>query len=117
VNFDIDGNLWISTDGQPGSIQLADALHVVPTEGPERGNLQQFLAVTQGAECASFEFTHDNRNLFVAIQHPGEGGTVEDPVSTWPFDGTNRARPTVIQVWNESNEKVGGGSVPPRFKR
>lgn len=117
VDFDIDGNLWISTDGQPGTLELADALHVVPTQGPERGNLQQFLAVTAGAECASFGFAHDNRNLFVSIQHPGEGGTVEDPVSNWPYDGTNRARPTVIQVWNESDEKIGGGAVPPRFKR
>lgn len=117
VNFDIDGNLWISTDGQPGTLQLADALHVVPTDGPERGNLQQFLAVTAGAECASFEFTHDNLNLFVAVQHPGEGGTFEDPVSTWPFDGTNVARPTVIQVWSESREKIGGGAVPPGFRR
>jgi uncharacterized protein len=117
VNFDLDGNLWISTDGQPGTLQLADALHVVPTAGPERGNLQQFLAVTAGAECASFEFTHDNLNLFVSVQHPGEGGTVEEPVSIWPHDGTGIARPTVIQVWSESNEKIGGGTVPPGFKR
>lgn len=92
VNFDLDGNLWISTDGQPGTLELADALHVVPTSGTQRGNLQQFLAVVAGAECASFEFTNDNLNLFVSIQHPGEGGTVEEPAGNWPYDETNRAR-------------------------
>lgn len=106
VNFDMDGNLWISTDGQPGTLELADALHVVPTEGPERGNLQQFLSVTAGAECASFEFVIDYRNLFVSVQHPGEGGTVEEPVSQWP-DGHGRARPTVIQVWARDGGRIG----------
>ena len=117
VNFDIEGNLWISTDGQPRPINLADALHVVPTSGPQRGNLQQFLAVVAGAECASFDFTHDNRNLFVSVQHPGEGGTVEEPVTLWPHDGAGRPRPSVIQVWADDGRKVGGGDVPPGFKR
>lgn len=117
VNFDIDGNLWISTDGQPGTLELADALHVVPTEGPERGNLQQFLATPRGAECASFELTHDNSNLFVSIQHPGEGGTFDEPVSVWPHDGTGVARPTVIQVWSDKGEKIGGGPIPPTYSR
>ncbi|MBA2453197.1 MAG: PhoX family phosphatase [Chloroflexia bacterium] len=117
VNFDIDGNLWISTDGQPRPIGYADALHAVPTSGAERGNLQQFLAVVAGSECASFDFTDDNRNLFVAVQHPGEGGTIEEPVSTWPHDETGYARPTVIQVWADDGRKVGGGDVPARFKR
>lgn len=117
VNFDIDGNLWISTDGQPGTLELADALHVVPTEGPERGNLQQFLATPYGAECASFELTHDNSNLFVSIQHPGEGGTFDDPVSVWPHDRTGVARPTVIQVWNDNGEKIGGGPILPTYSR
>jgi secreted PhoX family phosphatase len=105
VNFDDAGNLWISTDGQPGALELADALHCVPTMGPQRGMVSQFLAVVGGAECASFEFTNDNVNLVVSVQHPGEGGTVDDPLNTWP-DGYGVARPTVIQVW-----KNGGGPI------
>lgn len=108
VNFDLDGNLWISTDGAPSGLNIADGLYSVPTEGPERGFLKQFLSVVAGAECASFEFTRDNRHLFVSVQHPGEGGTVEDPVSTWP-DGQPYPRPTVIQVWATNGGRVGSG--------
>lgn len=39
VNFDTAGNLWISTDGQPSALELADALHCVPTEGAQRGQV------------------------------------------------------------------------------
>lgn len=107
VNFDSAGNLWISTDGQPGTLDQADGLYVVPTDGEERGNLQRFLSVVDGSECASFEFTRDNRNLIVAVQHPGEGGTFEEPVTTWPHDGTGIARPAVIQVWAEDGGRIG----------
>jgi len=37
------------------------------------------------------------RSLFCAIQHPGEGGTVASPISTWP-DGTAPPRPSVIAI-------------------
>jgi hypothetical protein len=107
VNFDAAGNLWISTDGQPGTLELADGLFCVPTEGDQRGNLQQFLSVVDGAECASFEFSIDNRNLLVSVQHPGEGGTFEEPVSTWPHDGTGIARPAVVQVWADNGGRIG----------
>ena len=48
VVFDRDGNLWISTDGAPGTISKADGLFKVPLEGEERGHVQQFLAVPAG---------------------------------------------------------------------
>jgi secreted PhoX family phosphatase len=109
VNFDVEGNLWIATDGQPAPLGNADGLYLVPTEGPQRGYVAQFLSVVNGAECASFEFTRDNLNLFVSVQHPGEGGTFEEPIGLWP-DGGPVARPTVIQIWNENGERIGGGA-------
>lgn len=34
----------------------------------------------------------------LAIQHPGEGGTMTDPVSTWP-DGPGRVpRPAIVAI-------------------
>ena len=45
VAFDEAGNLWISTDGQPGTIGLDDALHRVTLTGEGRGRVEQFLAV------------------------------------------------------------------------
>ena len=84
---------------------IADGLYAVPTEGPQRGYAAQFLSVVNGAECASFEFVHDHYNLVVSIQHPGEGGTVDEPVSAWP-DGTGVPRPTVIQVWKDDGGRI-----------
>ena len=108
IAFDGDGVIWISTDGQPGSLELADALHAVPTSGPQRGMVSQFLSVVAGAECSGPEFTNDFKTLFVAVQHPGEDGTLEEPQTTWP-DGHRKPRPTVIQVWNSSGGRIGGG--------
>jgi secreted PhoX family phosphatase len=109
VNFDVNGNLWISSDGMPGALNLVDGLYAVPTEGPNRGFLKLFLTVVAGAECASFDFTSDYRNLFVSVQHPGEDGTVENPITTWP-DGVPYPRPTVIQVWPTRNGRRIGAS-------
>ncbi|MGE0542503.1 MAG: PhoX family phosphatase [Dehalococcoidia bacterium] len=92
------GNLWILTDGQPGTINVNDTVYAVPTEGPERGRLKPFLSGVLGAETASGILSADNETLFVSIQHPGEGGTLDEPVSTWP-DGTNMPRPSVVMAW------------------
>lgn len=120
ANFDEAGNLWISTDGQPRDLERADGLYVVPTEGPQRGNLQGFLSVVAGAECASFEFVNDYHNLFVAVQHPGEGTDlnhpgllppeeipVPGPDEAWWPDGGFFPRPSVIQVWSKNVGKIG----------
>jgi uncharacterized protein len=82
--FDPDGNLWIATDGnQLGS---NDGLFLVPTEGPDRGKVQQFLTVPFGAETCGPLITADGRTVIAAVQHPGEieGSTFGDPASTWP---------------------------------
>ena len=39
--------------------------------------------------------------LFVNIQHPGEGGNVDAPVSHWPDGGGLPARSAVIAVSRE----------------
>ncbi|MBA2529860.1 MAG: PhoX family phosphatase [Euzebyales bacterium] len=97
--FDAAGNLWIATNGQPSAIGSNDALHVVPVAGSERGHVQQFLSVPRGAEACGPEFTPDNRSLFCAVQHPGEGGTVSRPLSTWPDRDGGPPRPSVVSIW------------------
>jgi hypothetical protein len=106
LNFDLAGNLWIATDGMPGTLELADSLLAVPTEGPERGDVQMFLSVVYGSECAAMEFSRDNRTLLVAVQHPGEGGTVEEPITLWPFT-SSVPRPGIIQVFASDGGPVG----------
>ena len=76
VAFDSEGNLWISTDGAPGTIGYNDGLFKVPLEGDQRGNVQQFLSVPREAETCG-PVIHDREGLvFVAVQHPGENGSV-----------------------------------------
>ncbi|MFE7846474.1 PhoX family protein [Microbacterium sp. NPDC057407] len=106
VAFDSKGNLWISTDGAPSTIGYNDGLFLVPLEGPERGHVQQFLSVPREAETCG-PVIHDREGLvFVAVQHPGEGGTVAAPTSLFPDYGSagpgdvpNAPRPSVVQVY------------------
>ena len=76
VAFDSVGNLWVSTDGQPSAIKVSDGLFKVPVEGPERGHVQQFLAVPSGAETCGPVIRDRDDSVFVAVQHPGEDGIV-----------------------------------------
>ena len=103
VTFDSRGNVWIATDGQPVSLNVNDALFAVPAEGPERGHLKQFLSAVVGGEVTGPAFTPDDTTRFVAIQHPGLGGNLAQPTSTWP---NGLARPSVIVV-----TRVGGGPI------
>lgn len=121
VAFDSQGNLWISTDGQPGTIQNNDGLFRVGLEGAERGHVEQFLSVPQDAETCG-PVIHDQENMvYVAVQHPGEDGTFEKPRSYFP-DYTNSStgsrpsavadahgvlghpRPSIVQVFRVDQE-------------
>jgi secreted PhoX family phosphatase len=103
--FDNKGNLWIATDGQGKTINYNDALHMVPVEGEERGHVQQFFSGVAGSETCGPLFNADNTALFIALQHPGEGGTLDDPVSTWP-DGTIPPRPAVVVIQKEDGNAI-----------
>jgi secreted PhoX family phosphatase len=112
ITFDRRGNLWIATDGQPGTFQMNDGIFAVPVEGQSRGFLRQFFSGVVGAEVASLHFGAQDHSLFVSIQHPGEpgtgpnssGSTFETPTSVWP-DGQTPPRPSVVVV-----TKNGSGS-------
>jgi secreted PhoX family phosphatase len=106
VAFDSAGNLWVSTDGAPSTIGYNDGLFLVPLEGAERGHVQQFLAVPREAETCG-PVIHDQEGMvFVAVQHPGEGGTFASPTSLFPDYGSTKPgdvptapRPSVVQVY------------------
>ena len=108
VAFDSVGNLWISTDGSRVVTLCADGLFKVPVAGPERGRVQQFLAVPVGAETCGPVIHDKESSVFVAVQHPGEGSSFAAPTSRFPdfvpagapaapgeFAGP---RPSVVQV-------------------
>ncbi len=107
ITFDMDGNLWISTDGQPRTLEINDGLFAVPVDGPERGHLRQFFSAVTGAEVSGPIFTPDNTALFLSVQHPGEGGTFETPITHWP-DGTGAPRPSLVVIQAEDGRRIGG---------
>lgn len=108
VAFDSVGNLWVSTDGQPSAIKKNDGLFKVPVAGPERGRVQQFLAVPTDAETCGPVIHDRDGSVFVAVQHPGEDGSWVAQTSYFPdFVGAGGTpergqfagpRPTVVQV-------------------
>ena len=109
VAFDSVGNMWIATDGAPSSIGHADGLFKVTLDGPERGRVEQFLAVPRDAETCGPIVHDEERHVFVAVQHPGEEGTFEAQHSAFPDyvaagatpkPGQARVpRPSVVQVF------------------
>lgn len=109
ITFDLDGNLWISTDGLANNLPGNDGLFAAPTAGEERGYLRQFFSAVPGAEVSGPVFTPDNTALFTSVQHPGEGGTFEEPLNVWP-EGEGFARPTVVVIQAENGGRVGGGA-------
>ncbi|MWB99924.1 PhoX family protein [Agromyces seonyuensis] len=125
VAFDSEGNLWISTDGAPSTIGRNDGLFKVPLEGRERGRVQQFLAVPREAETCG-PVIHDREGLvFVAVQHPGENGSVAAPRSYFPDYATAHdpaagiaaaPRPSVVQVYRDE-EPVKPGRPRGRGRR
>jgi secreted PhoX family phosphatase len=106
--FDNAGNLWVSTDGQPGTIGYNDGLFRVGLDGANRGRVDQFLAVPREAETCGPVIRDDERMVYVAVQHPGEDGSFADQHSFFPDytavtgKGLVAApRPSVVQVWQE----------------
>jgi secreted PhoX family phosphatase len=106
LGFDPAGNLWIVTDGdQPRGGN--NGAYAVPVEGPERGHLRQFMSAPRGAEVCGCEFTPNGETLFLSVQHPGEGSTLEQPSSDWPDGGGRPPRPSVIAVRRDGGGQVG----------
>ncbi len=106
--FDGAGNLWIATDGaRSAGIRANDGVYAVPTEGNSRGQVRQFLSGPRGSEICGPEFTPDSTTLFVGVQHPGEGGTLQKPVSDWPDRSGRPPRPSVVAVRKRDAGKIG----------
>jgi secreted PhoX family phosphatase len=106
-NLGIDrfGRLWIVTDTDDKNL-ANNGCYVCPTSGPERGKLKQLLSGPFGSEVCGCEFTPDATTLFLSIQHPGEGGTVDAPTSHWPDGGDAPPRASLIAVRRNDGDPV-----------
>ena len=104
LTFDAEGNLWITTDGdQPRGNN--DGCFVCPTEGVSKGGVRQFMSGPVGCEITGCEITPNGGGILLGIQHPGQGGTVEESISSWPEGGDAAPRPSVVLVEPEDRQR------------
>jgi secreted PhoX family phosphatase len=101
--FDNSGNMWLSTDGQPDAIGFNDGFYAVPVDGQDRGHVRMFARVPRGAEATGPAFTPDGTTFFAAVQHPGEGGSIAQPLSDWP-DRAQPPRPSVVTIRRQQGD-------------
>ncbi|RPF20245.1 PhoX family protein [Myceligenerans xiligouense] len=115
VAFDTDGNLWISTDGQPSAIGKCDGVFRVTLTGRERGNVEQFLSVPRGAEACGPLIDLRDQMVYVNVQHPGDDGSFAQQTSYFPdyLDEGERGpvgswrgpRPSTVQVYRKRGHR------------
>ena len=105
LGIDPQGRLWIVTDSDSRN-QPNNGCFVMETRGPQRGLLKQLASGPLGCEICGCEFTPDGRTMFLSIQHPGEGGSLNKPRSHWPDGAGLPARAAMVAV-----EREDGGPV------
>ena len=116
---DAAGRLWITTDGQgPKATGRTDGFYALGTDGEAKGTSKLFFRVPVGAEMTGPFFTADDETLFLAVQHPADGGDdwegfgrlsfYEDLSTRWPdFDPNLPTRPSVLAITKQGGGKIG----------
>jgi hypothetical protein len=100
LDLSLRGDLWVNTDGQQPE-GGNNGCFVVPTTGREAGRARQVLSAPTGSEVTGCSFVPDGTALLMSIQHPGEGGTLTAPRSSWPDGPGHVPRPSLIALRRE----------------
>lgn len=104
--FDPKGNLWFTSDISGSSINKDpylpfgnNGLFLVPSWGENKGKVLQIAAAPIDAELTGPFFSPDGETLFLSVQHPGEGSSsLEQLTSHWPEGGTAQPKPSVVCI-------------------
>ncbi len=90
-----------------------DGCFVCPTDGPERGQVRQFMSGPVGAEICGCEFTADGARCSSRCSIPGDGGYGDQlRMSHWPDGGSAAPRPSVVAI--EPTDARAAGSAAER---
>jgi len=123
--FDLAGNLWFTSDMSGSKMNKGDgpymsfknnSLFVVPRHGKEEGKVIRIASAPNDAELTGPWFSPDGKTLFLSVQHPGEQTTdLDNPTSTWPFDGDGVPKPAVVAITGDLIEKMNRLHLLERF--
>jgi secreted PhoX family phosphatase len=112
--FDKKGNLWMCSDisgSMVGKEQYKkfknNGLFYIPTMGEFAGEVYQVASAPVDAELTGCCFSHDEKTLFLSVQHPGERTkSLDQCTSHWPFGAAHTPKPSVVQIYGETLEKL-----------
>ena len=110
IAFNPAGDIFITTDGQPKTIDTADAVYAANTIGAGKGIPKCFFRGPTGCEVTGPSFTPDGTTMFLSIQHPADDkhSTFDDPSTRWPdFNDSMPARPAVIAITKKDGGIIG----------
>jgi secreted PhoX family phosphatase len=102
LSFAPGGAMMVTTDYKNSDPPAAGSSHekfgnnmlfVALTDGPERGKVRRFAVAPRGAEFCSPTLSPDGTELWVSVQHPGEGHA-----STWPNGPGGKPQSALVAI-------------------
>lgn len=120
ICVDRKGTVWIATDGSDALFaDCNDSLLAAPASAEGAKPVKRFLVGPVGAEICGPTLAPDERALFVAIQHPGEGDVAgvsafdlrwrqgRPPPSNFPDGGASWPRSAVVVITRDDGGEIG----------
>lgn len=106
IQFDSAGNLWFTTDVSDKKVDTDlykefgnNSLYVVPSSGPQAGEVIRVVSGPIGSELTGICFDEKEDCLFLSVQHPGSNSTSKKELTShWPNGGDSIPRSAVVML-------------------